>query len=57
MLTYEAYILSYINIEVIELSTEAKGNSGLVNLIVVLFLELLNKISVYSFRIGLLIPP
>jgi hypothetical protein len=50
-------MFSYIGIKVIELSAKAKGNSRLVNLIVELVLEPLNKISVYSFRMGLLIPP
>ena len=53
----KAYIFSCIGIKVIELSAKAKGNSRLVNLVVELVLELLNKISIYSFRIGLLVSP
>jgi hypothetical protein len=57
MLNHKARIFSCISIKVIKLSTEAKGNSKLVDFVVKLGLELLNKISVYSFRIGLLVLP
>ena len=55
--TRKACIFSYIGIKVIELSTEAKGNSELVDFVVELVLEPLDKISMRSFRIGLLISP
>jgi hypothetical protein len=54
-LNYKAYIFLYISIKIIKLNTKAKENSKLVNFIIELILELFNKISIYNFRIELLI--